>query len=152
MADIVDPATRSRMMSGIRDKHTRPELLLRKLLHASGFRFRLHRRDLPGSPDIVLPIRNVAIFVNGCFWHAHEGCRFATLPRSRQSFWKKKLEGNRARDHVAVERLLDQEWRVLVVWECALRSSIDLDRVSSKVGRWIRGKQRYGAISLLAGN
>jgi len=133
-------------MSGIRGKNTRPEVLLRKLLHASGFRFRLHRRDLPGSPDVVLPGRGVAVFVHGCFWHAHEGCRYAKLPQSRQSFWKQKLDANRLRDQAAVSQLLKQRWRVLVVWECTMRSTNDLGPLSEKVCKWIRGHRRYSVI------
>lgn len=145
--DIVDAATRSRMMSGIRGKDTRPEILVRRFLHAAGFRFRLHCRDLPGSPDIVLPGRSVAIQVHGCFWHAHEGCRYATSPRSRKAFWQVKLGQNRARDEAAVARLIEQGWRVLVIWECALRTQADLGRLSRRVERWILGRRKFSVFS-----
>lgn len=122
--DIVDPATRSRMMSGIRGKNTKPELTIRRLLHAAGFRFRLQRKDLPGKPDLVLPKYHVAILVHGCFWHMHDGCHYFRLPTTRTEFWQNKLGGNRLRDSRSVVLLNEVGWRVLVVWECAVR---DLD-------------------------
>lgn len=118
MPDIVSPETRSRMMSGIRGRNTKPELAVRRYLHARGFRYRLHVRELPGKPDIVLPRYRTAVFVHGCFWHRHEGCRFAYTPKSRQQFWLAKLEGNAVRDERAAQRLRDLGWRVEVVWEC----------------------------------
>ena len=146
MADTVDTATRSRMMSGIRGGNTKPEIRLRRLMHAAGFRFRLHRRDLPGSPDIVMPSRRIAIFVHGCFWHSHEACRLAAVPKTRPAFWQNKLEGNRKRDAVAVNNLLETDWRVLVVWECALRS-VDDAHLLKTVTKWINGKRSSGEIS-----
>ncbi|EKM96329.1 DNA mismatch endonuclease Vsr [Stutzerimonas nosocomialis] len=119
--DIVDPARRSRMMATIRGKDTKPEMLVRRFLHAHGFRFRLHRADLPGKPDIVLPRLRTCIFVHGCFWHRHAGCRYAVLPKTRPEFWAAKLEGNAARDRHAVAALRAAGWRVIVVWECDLR-------------------------------
>jgi DNA mismatch endonuclease (patch repair protein) len=118
MPDIVTPETRSRMMSGIRGRDTKPELAVRRYLHARGLRYRLHVRDLPGRPDIVLPRHRTAVFVHGCFWHRHEGCRFAYTPKSRREFWLTKLEGNAARDTRDQQRLRDLGWRVEVVWEC----------------------------------
>jgi DNA mismatch endonuclease (patch repair protein) len=143
LTDVVDASTRSRMMSGIRGKDTRPEMLVRKALFAAGFRFRLHRADLPGAPDIVLPGRRVAIFVHGCFWHMHAGCRFSKLPATRPAFWKAKLEGNVARDKRAVEMLADSGWRILVVWECATRGKGTLGPLSEALTEWIGG----GAVS-----
>jgi DNA mismatch endonuclease (patch repair protein) len=105
------------MMSGIRGLNTKPEIIVRKALFATGFRFRLHRKDLPGCPDIVLPRLRVAIFVHGCFWHVHQGCRHARIPTSRREFWEAKLAANVARDVRAVDALLLEGWRVLVVWE-----------------------------------
>lgn len=121
MTDVVDPATRSRMMSGIRGKDTKPEMLIRKALHARGFRFRLHARELPGKPDIVLPKYKAVIFVHGCFWHGHD-CRYFKVPKTRTEFWLQKIDGNRIRDQQQLPRLAEQGWRVLVVWECATRT------------------------------
>lgn len=121
MTDIVDKATRSRMMSSIKGKDTKPELAVRRLLHAAGFRYRLHRRDLPGKPDLVLPKYNLVIFVHGCFWHQHQGCHYAYTPASNSEKWAAKLEGNRQRDQVQQQQLLDMGWRVLVIWECGLK-------------------------------
>jgi DNA mismatch endonuclease, patch repair protein len=118
MPDVVTPETRSRMMSGIRGRDTKPEMAVRRYLHARGFRYRLHARELPGRPDIVLPRYRVVVFVHGCFWHRHEGCRFAYHPKSRQEFWGPKLDGNAARDARDQQRLRDLGWRVDVVWEC----------------------------------
>jgi DNA mismatch endonuclease (patch repair protein) len=121
MADVVTPAVRSRMMAGIRGRNTQPEVLVRRMLFAAGFRFRLHRRDLPGVPDIVLPKHQLAIFVHGCFWHQHEGCPLAKMPASNRGFWAEKLGRNQERDRQNIERLIASGWRVLVVWECATR-------------------------------
>lgn len=119
--DVVDAATRSRMMSGIRSKDTQPEILVRKYLHSQGFRFRLHTRKLPGTPDLVLPKYKVAIFVHGCFWHRHEGCRYATTPASNAERWKLKFDANIERDARKSSMLRAAGWRVIVVWECELR-------------------------------
>ncbi|MDH1077109.1 very short patch repair endonuclease [Pseudomonas nitroreducens] len=119
--DIVDPARRSRMMSGIRGKDTKPEMLVRRFLHAHGYRYRLHRKDLPGKPDIVIPRLKACIFVHGCFWHHHEGCSFAVLPKSRPDFWKAKLLANSSRDKQVIESLNDAGWTTIVIWECELR-------------------------------
>lgn len=119
--DVVDVATRSRMMSGIRSKDTRPEMIVRRYLHSRGFRYRLHMRKLPGSPDLVLPKYNVAIFVHGCFWHRHGGCRYATIPSSNVERWRVKFDANTERDARNVSMLHAAGWRVIVVWECELR-------------------------------
>lgn len=118
MADIVDRATRSRMMSGIRGRDTAPELQVRRYLHRAGFRYRLHARDLPGRPDIVLPKYNAVVLVHGCFWHQHPGCPLAVMPSSNIAFWKEKLEGNRARDDRNRKKLEELDWRVFELWEC----------------------------------
>ena len=139
MADIVAPIIRSRMMSGIRSKNTRPEMLVRNGLHAAGFRYRLHRRDLPGTPDITLPKYRGAIFVNGCFWHGHD-CPLFKWPATRTAFWVGKIGGNQRRDADARVRLLESTWRRLVIWECSLRgrNKRDFDSLMQEVIEWIR--------------
>ena len=121
MIDVVDQKTRSRMMSRIRGKDTRPEMLVRSGLHRLGFRFRLHARNLPGSPDLVLKRYRAVVFVHGCYWHRHEGCRYATTPATRREFWLEKFRANVARDRRHQQKLREAGWRVFVVWECALR-------------------------------
>jgi len=141
MTDIVDSATRSRMMSGIRGRNTKPEILIRSQLHRQGFRFRLHLRDLPGKPDIVLPRYNAVIFVHGCFWHGHD-CPLFKLPKTREEFWRNKIERNQANDQKAKESLLAKGWRVGVVWECALRGAKqDIELVGYSLAEWLRSKK-----------
>lgn len=125
MPDIVDSATRSRMMSGIRGKDTAPELAIRRYLHAAGYRFRLQGKGLPGRPDLVLKKHRLVIFVHGCFWHRHPGCFYATSPATRRGFWRIKLDRNVERDEEQQRRLLILGWRVLVVWECGIRHAGD---------------------------
>ena len=122
MADIVPPAERSRMMSGIKAKNSRPEVMVRRLLHSAGYRFRLHRRGLPGTPDIVMPGRRIAIFVHGCFWHRHEGCPNATMPSTRTEFWKSKVDSNVGRDARNRAALQAAGWTVFTIWECELKN------------------------------
>ncbi|MCX7322717.1 MAG: very short patch repair endonuclease [Hyphomicrobiales bacterium] len=120
MPDIVSKEIRSSMMAAVRQKHTKPEMMLRRALHRLGMRYQLHRKDLPGRPDLAFPKAKIAIFVNGCFWHRHEGCRKATTPSTRMEFWKEKFERNVARD-ARDQALLNQVgWKVFVVWECEL--------------------------------
>lgn len=116
--DIVDKATRSRMMAGIGGRNTKPEVLIRRALHGAGFRFRLHRRDLPGSPDIVLPKHRVAIQVHGCFWHRHANCQFTTFPSTNAEFWRKKFRDNVQRDSRKKRALQRLGWKVYTIWEC----------------------------------
>lgn len=139
MPDVVDAATRSRMMSGIRGKNTKPEMLLRKGLHARGLRYRLHAKDLPGSPDMVFPARKAVLFVHGCFWHGHD-CHLFRMPGSRPDFWRTKIERNREVDRRSVEALRDAGWRVGTVWECALkgRTRLDLEAVLDACALWVR--------------
>ncbi len=145
LTDIVPPAVRSRMMAGIRGEDTVPERVVRGLLHGAGFRFRLHPSELPGRPDIVLPSRRVAVFVHGCFWHQHSGCRFAKLPGTNEKFWSAKLATNRERDTRSEAQLLQQGWRVLVVWECTIRGSTDkLGALRQRLSAWILSKRRRG--------
>ena len=134
-------------MSGIGGKNTKPELLVRKALFAAGFRFRLHRKDLPGHPDVVLPGRRVVVFVHGCFWHAHQGCPYAKTPATRREFWEVKLAANVERDRRTREALLSAGWRVLVVWECATRSSGVRERLSELLTHWIEGVELSGELS-----
>lgn len=124
--DVVDAATRSRMMAGIRGKDTQPELIVRSFLHRAGLRFRLHAK-LPGKPDLVLPRFRTAVFVHGCFWHRHEGCRYATTPKNNTAFWQEKFAAN-VRHDARVEQQLKElaHWRVLVIWSCQL-SERELD-------------------------
>jgi DNA mismatch endonuclease (patch repair protein) len=146
MVDVVSPADRSRMMAGIKGKNSQPELLVRQLLFTSGYRFRLHRRDLPGTPDIVMPGRKVVIFVHGCFWHRHQGCRYAKMPATRADFWKAKLEANLERDRRAVEKLQALGWRVLCVWERSTRDAEASASLQGAMGSWIDGGERLGEI------
>lgn len=120
--DIVSKEVRSRMMSAVRAKNTKPELALRQRLFAMGFRFRLHRKDLPGTPDMVFPRYSAVIFVNGCFWHYH-GCRRSKLPETRKEWWRDKLEKNKKRDKQAIGSLKKSGWRVLTIWECSFRAA-----------------------------
>jgi DNA mismatch endonuclease (patch repair protein) len=139
--DVVDSATRSRMMSGIRGRNTRPEILIRRLLHANGFRFRLHVRDLPGKPDIVLPKHKAIVLVHGCFWHGH-GCRLFKWPSTRVEFWRTKIECNRANDEKAVATLIAAGWRVAIVWECAIRATRpDYDELMLALVNWLKGDE-----------
>lgn len=117
----VDP-TRSRIMRAVRRAHTKPELIVRKALHGLGLRFRLQRRDLPGTPDVVLAKHRTAIFVHGCFWHRHGGCRMATMPKTRVEFWAEKFGRNVERDAKNERALTDAGWRVLTIWECETRN------------------------------
>ena len=142
MADIVDRATRSRMMSGIRGKDTRLEILVRQGLHVRGFRYRLHCRDLPGRPDVVLPKYRAALFVNGCFWHGHEGCPLFKWPESRRDWWRAKIEATRRRDDSASEALTRSHWRQARVWECALAGKFRLNRDDAldHLADWLRSQ------------
>ncbi|MDO4708766.1 MAG: very short patch repair endonuclease [Pseudomonadota bacterium] len=129
--DVVDKATRSRMMSGIRSKNTKPELIVRSFLHRAGLRFRLHG-NLPGKPDLVLPKYRAVVFVHGCFWHRHEGCRHAATPTSNALFWQKKFEDNVRRDAAIRKQLEGLGWKVFVVWSCEL-SDHSLASVVTKI-------------------
>jgi len=139
MVDIVSRETRSRMMSGIRGANTKPEILVRKLLFARGFRYRLHAKHLPGKPDIVLPRWRAMVFVHGCFWHRHD-CHLFRLPATRRDFWKEKIGGNVARDARHHTALLGDGWRIATVWECALkgRTRRAPDAVGDELAGWLR--------------
>lgn len=136
MADVFTPEQRSALMARIRGKDTKPEMVVRRMLHAMGYRFRVHRRDLPGRPDIVLPGRGAVIFVHGCFWHGHPGCRLAAVPATRRDFWLAKIATNRARDRRAVAALRRAGWSVAVVWECRTRKPEEL---AARLRRFLDG-------------
>lgn len=139
MTDVVDSQTRSRMMAGIRGKDTKPELALRRSLHALGFRYRLHAKGLPGRPDLVLPKYKAIILVHGCFWHRHRGCRYTTTPSTRPEFWTTKFEANMARDEAVRSALLEAGWRVATVWECALRAEASAVAARDILVAWLQG-------------
>jgi DNA mismatch endonuclease (patch repair protein) len=138
MTDIVTPEVRSRMMSGIRGKNTKPELIVRKALHRQGFRYRLHDPGLPGRPDLVFTRHHAVIFVHGCFWHGHD-CPLFRLPATRADFWRQKIDRNRDNDRKNILKLLDENWRVAQVWECAIRGAKrDHSEVMSRLAHWLR--------------
>lgn len=123
MADVHSKETRSYNMSRIRSKDTKPEMLVRKFLHKNGFRYRLHLKDLPGKPDIVLPKYKTVIFIHGCFWHGHEGCKYYVIPKTRTEWWLHKIQGNAANDTNAEKQLQDTGWNIIKIWECELRKT-----------------------------
>jgi len=133
----VDQQTRSRMMSGIRGKNTKPELALRRALHARGFRFRLHSGKVHGRPDLVLPKHRAVVFVHGCFWHRHEGCCYTTIPATRPEFWQAKFDANVARDSAVRTKLLEDRWRMATVWECALRKPEQVETSVELLSIWL---------------
>jgi len=143
---------RSRMMSGIRGKNTGPELIIRKLLHARGFRYRLHDVRLPGKPDIIFPKYKAAIQVQGCFWHRHH-CHLFKWPQTRKEFWKKKISGNVANDHKKLTSLLESGWRVGIVWECAIkgRTRMSRDVAIEKLAEWLMSDHKTIEVQGLAG-
>lgn len=133
MTDIKSPADRSRNMAAIKGKDTKPEMIVRKYLFSRGLRFRVQVRRLPGKPDIVLPKYKTAIFVNGCFWHGHEGCKYFRLPKSNVEFWKEKIERNLERDKESMQALFDLGWKVIRVWECELRNKANREDTLNKI-------------------
>ena len=136
MVDVVDAATRSRMMAGIRGANTKPELRLRSALHRRGFRYRLHDARLPGRPDLVFPRHNAVVFVHGCFWHRHEGCHWCTMPASNVDFWNAKFVSNVGRDSRHRQAMRKAGWRVATVWECALRGD-EVLHTADDLTRWL---------------
>lgn len=136
MTDHVEPETRSKLMAAVGSKNTKPEVALRRSLHRLGYRFRLHRKDLPGRPDLVFPSRRKIIFVHGCFWHRHSNCRYASTPKSNVEFWENKFRTNVDRDRRAIERLRELGWDVLVVWECEIKKlNENLTRIADFLNR-----------------
>lgn len=144
MVDIVDGSTRSRMMAGIKGRNTKPEILIRKLLHKEGFRFRLHVKDLPGKPDIVLPKYKAVIFVNGCFGHGHKSCDLFKLPATRTEFWQEKINRNQANDRKSINLLLANNWKVGVIWECSIRGATkDPNKVIRLISEWLCSESSF---------
>ena len=143
MVDSLTPTDRSRVMATVRSKHSRPEMAVRRLVHGMGYRYLLHRKGLPGRPDLVLRSRRAVIFVHGCFWHRHADpdCPLARLPKSRLDFWLPKLEANRLRDSVTLAKLTDGGWRALVIWECELGT---MDVVADRVRAFLGPAKRMG--------
>ena len=139
MADTFTAAQRSRIMAKVKGKDTKPEKVVRSLLHRLGFRFRLHRKDLPGSPDIVLTRHRKIIFVHGCFWHQHPNCPHAARPSSNTDYWKKKLDRNIARDVETLIKIEDLGWRVLVIWECQTRK----DGLPNLINDFLKSDRRH---------
>lgn len=134
--DTLTPEDRRRTMAAVKGSDTTPELIVRRLLHAAGYRFRLHRKDLPGKPDIVLPKHRAVIFVHGCFWHQHPNCKHAARPTSRRSYWDPKLDRNVARDARHLAALDEAGWRTLVVWECEIR---DREALARRLSAFLEG-------------
>ena len=151
MPDVVDSATRSRMMAGIGSRDTRPELVLRRALHARGLRYRLHDRKLPGTPDLVFRRFGAVCFVHGCFWHRHAGCPYATTPATREQFWQSKFDANVERDRRNRYDLLRAGWRIAIVWECVLRKQVDAG-IARRLDRWLRGNDREFDASFATGS
>ena len=148
MPDVVDRKTRSRMMSGIKGADTKPEMIIRSGLHKRGFRFRLHDKKLPGKPDLVLPKYHAVIFVNGCFWHKHK-CHLFKWPKTREDFWREKIEGNAARDERNIQALLDEGWRVMTIWECALKGKTRRPEaeVANEITAWLSRSSSHAEIA-----
>ena len=137
--DKLTKEERSLLMGRVRSKNTKPEILVRTLLHGQGYRYRLHRRDLPGSPDIVFPSRKKVIFVHGCFWHRHQGCKSTTTPSTRKKFWEGKFAANVSRDVRNIGALEEKGWKTLVVWGCEIRNS---ELLSSRLRTFLEGSNR----------
>ncbi|MBR0852007.1 DNA mismatch endonuclease Vsr [Bradyrhizobium diazoefficiens] len=144
MVDVVSPQVRSRMMAGIRGKNTKPELMVRRGLHARGFRYVLHDKRLPGRPDLVFPKHRAVLFVHGCFWHGHD-CHLFKWPNTRKDFWRKKIERNREIDQDVIVSIRNSGWRYGAVWECALKgaSRRSLDSIIDQCSRWLVSSRRY---------
>ncbi len=143
MADNLSPQERSRVMSRIRSRNTIPEFAVRSFLHVAGYRFRLHHASLPGHPDIVLTKHRVAIFVHGCFWHRHMGCKLAATPTSNPEFWKTKFRSNQLRDTKQIEALRRGGWRVAIFWECVVRKGVPNASELRALASWIEGSSTF---------
>lgn len=144
MVDVVNKTKRSQMMSGIQAKNTKPEIMVRKALFAQGYRYKLHDKKLPGKPDLVLPKYQTVIFVHGCFWHKHN-CHLFKWPSTRPDFWKEKLNGNAKRDQVVMQILRSNGWKVLVIWECALKGKHKqkIDKVVNQTIKFVHNSRLH---------
>jgi DNA mismatch endonuclease (patch repair protein) len=145
--DKLDQGARSALMRRIRATDTGPELAVRSALHRAGVRFRLHAFDLPGKPDLVNRTRRFAVFVHGCFWHAHQNCRFAARPKTRPDFWASKLEANRRRDSASIQALAQLGYRTAVVWECSLKKAESSTRAHNQLLKWVNGRAQHVEIN-----
>lgn len=145
--DIISKEERSHLMAKIRGHNTKPEMAVRKFLFSKGFRYSLHKKELPGKPDIVLKKHNVCIFINGCFWHGHN-CKVGKLPKSNKDFWIPKIEKNKSRDQVNIEKLIQDDWRVLIIWECANRGKdkLEITEFAYRLIHFITGKKQFNII------
>lgn len=135
--DTVDPERRSQIMARIRSKNTKPEQIVRKIAYGLGYRYRLHCKDVPGKPDLTFKSRKKAIFVHGCFWHVHKGCKRGNTPKSNVKYWEKKLKRNIERDHANLEKLYSEGWNVLIIWECETK---DPDSIAKKIVDFLGAK------------
>jgi DNA mismatch endonuclease, patch repair protein len=148
MADNVSKKKRSKMMSGIQGKDTKPELKIRSALHKLGYRYKLHDKHLPGKPDLVLPKYNAVILIHGCFWHLHD-CHLFKWPSTRPVFWKEKITGNKQRDEKNIQLLKENGWRILIIWECAMKGKYKLDFSSTiiSISEWLKGSEKFAEIT-----
>lgn len=147
MADIVSQQKRSEMMSGIKGKNTRPEIIIRKTLHRLGYRYRLHDKNLSGKPDLVLKKYNAVIFVHGCFWHGHD-CHLFKWPGTRKTFWREKIDTNIRNDKKAIDHLQNDGWRIMTIWECAIRGKdkLEKDYLVSVMNGWLKSSNVFQEI------
>jgi len=148
MADIVSKKKRSEMMSGIKGKNTKPELKIRSALHKLGYRYKLYDKKLPGKPDLVFPKYNAVIFIHGCFWHLHN-CHLFKWPSTRPEFWKEKITGNKERDEKNLQALKEMNWRILIIWECALKgkNKFDFGTTIKSISDWLKSSNQYAEIT-----
>jgi len=148
MADIKTPLARSKNMSAIKSKNTKPEIKIRKALFDRGYRYRLHDKKLPGKPDIILPKYNTVIFIHGCFWHGHQNCYLYKVPASNTEFWGKKINDNKRRDKAVTAALLEKGWRILIIWECSIKgkNKLNFDDVITQTENFIHSCQKIDAI------
>lgn len=142
MADFMSPTQRSQAMSKVRGRNTKPEKLIRSHLHKKGFRFRINNSNIPGKPDIVLKKHNAVIFVHGCFWHHHEGCKKSKIPETRKEFWNNKIGNTVKRDKKNIQKLKELGWRIAVVWECATKNAKTLSFTYQELSAWLRGNEQ----------